>query len=911
MNKKNGFTLIEIIGAIIILSIIAIIAFATYTSSLKGFRENYYTSLEQTLAKTGEEFFGDNRSYRPNGILIARHVTISTLATKNYVSKVVDYNGDPCSEESYVMVVKEGKDNYSYHTCLKCGKDGYDNTKNDKYCDQTWLDPTRVEYGLGDLDDIYIYKGTTREDLKEQLEVTVSYIRKNNEGEIIGEAKGSKEGDPIIYPNNIDVVNTDVVSDDPYIVEYEYKGVHKRRNVYVFENDEPNIRITTDITSLKNISGQSKLQTGVEYTSGTWVQNITVYLNSNEFDDSELRTSRFQWNKNGRWQDFCETDPCTKRVTEEMNQTIQFRIVDTHGNISKLTEPIVIRIDNTAPTCSLTIPTTIGEHEWYNTDVTIQFATKTDREGNDPDAISGIEYYNILQSTVNLDAAGKNYRTQKIASTVLDVDMSSVVYTGFVIDKAQNFVVCSTPTFKRDATLPDCDDSGDSTTWVNTNRTIKWLCVDPTSNGTKSGCNPSFSGGERTYTTTTKTASIASYTIKDMAGNQKVCPQRTANVYVDIIPPTCTDSGDSTTYAASRVINYGCSDADSKCDPSYSGGSVTFNTTTTLQSTIAAYTIKDIAGNETACSQRTADVYVDKTAPTCTNRGDNSEWKTGSVTIYYGCNDTNSGCATAEKNTVFTSSTKTATIAAYTIKDNVGNETTCPERTANIYLDNTDPSCITTGESTTWTHDDRTIGYVCKDDHSGCNPSYSGGSQTFTTTTKTAEMGPYTIKDNLGHETTCAKRSVNVYVSKTVTCSAGNYLPKNSKDCATCPENHYCGGGTYNTYQSSDQGKTACESGYSCGTGKSSKGSCCKTTTRNCCSAGTRFDDSSSVCVNQDYYNGPECGVGWECVYGTNQHCYDNAIAWHPTGGCYGTNCWCMNPVGSWGPYCSGTVCQE
>jgi len=109
MKKEKGFTLIEIIGAIVILGIIATIAFATYTNSLRGFRDTYYTNLERTVEKSGEEFFNDNRNYKPNKILEAKKVNIATLITKNYVSKVVDYNGDECDELSYVLVVKEGK----------------------------------------------------------------------------------------------------------------------------------------------------------------------------------------------------------------------------------------------------------------------------------------------------------------------------------------------------------------------------------------------------------------------------------------------------------------------------------------------------------------------------------------------------------------------------------------------------------------------------------------------------------------------------------------------------------------------------------------------------------------------------------------------------------------------------------
>ena len=156
--KKNGFTLIEIIGAIVILGIIAIIAFATYTTSLRGFRNNYYTREVKTVEKSAEEFFTDNRNYRPTMLLNAQEVTIGTLMTQDYIEKVVDYNGDNCDNESYVIVVKEGQDNYSYHACLICSNDGYDNTNEDMYCDRSWLDPTKVEYGIGETNKIYIYK---------------------------------------------------------------------------------------------------------------------------------------------------------------------------------------------------------------------------------------------------------------------------------------------------------------------------------------------------------------------------------------------------------------------------------------------------------------------------------------------------------------------------------------------------------------------------------------------------------------------------------------------------------------------------------------------------------------------------------------------------------------------------------
>ena len=88
MKKKNGFTLIEIIGAVVILGIIAIIAFATYTNSLRGFRENYYADTVRTMEKSGKEFFSDNRNYRPSKILNAQEVRVSTLQAKNYLNNI-------------------------------------------------------------------------------------------------------------------------------------------------------------------------------------------------------------------------------------------------------------------------------------------------------------------------------------------------------------------------------------------------------------------------------------------------------------------------------------------------------------------------------------------------------------------------------------------------------------------------------------------------------------------------------------------------------------------------------------------------------------------------------------------------------------------------------------------------------
>ncbi|MBE6148665.1 MAG: prepilin-type N-terminal cleavage/methylation domain-containing protein [Firmicutes bacterium] len=339
---------------------------------------------------------------------------------------------------------------------------------------------------------------------------------------------------------------------------------------------------------------------------------------------------------------------------------------------------------------------------------------------------------------------------------------------------------------KIDSIAPSCINSGDNTVWTNNPITITWGCDDGTGESS-SGCNPAKSGSSKTFTTTTKQSEIAAYTIEDNVGNQTTCPKRTANVYVDKTAPSCTNSGDSTTWTNSnRTIAWGCKDDHAGCDTSYSGSSKTFNSTT-IQSEIASYTIKDKAGNTTTCPKRTANVYVDKTAPSCTNSGDSTTWTNSNRTITWGCKDDHAGCDTSYDGSSKTFSTTTiqSEIEAYTIKDKVGNTTKCSKRTANVYVDKTSPTCTNSGDSTTWATS-RTIYWGCKDDHSGCNTSYNGSNKQYTSTTTTTSISAYTIKDVAGNTVSCSKRTANVYVdvtkptisSFTITSNNANYNSK-------------------------------------------------------------------------------------------------------------------------------------
>lgn len=323
----------------------------------------------------------------------------------------------------------------------------------------------------------------------------------------------------------------------------------------------------------------------------------------------------------------------------------------------------------------------------------------------------------------------------------------------------------------RDNKNPVCiikDEDKESATkaWTNQDRKITVGCDD----GDGSGCvRDEYS---KTFKTTT---GIGEITIQDEAGNTVKCKVK---VNVDKTPPTCTNSGDSKTWiGTNRTINYGCNDPHSGCDPNYSGGSRVFSTTT-KEATIAAYTIKDKVGNTTNCGTRDADVYVDKTPPTCSVTGGNASWTNGTRTIKASCSDSHSGCDTADFQKVYSSQIDTTTAGAVNnnsggqVKDKVGNTTDCSANQT-VKIDKTAPVCNVSGGNTVWTNGDVTVTGTCVDTGgSGC--SAATVSQKITTTTNTTKS-PGTVTDNAGNSTSCG--SVQVKVDKdppTCTSSGGN-----------------------------------------------------------------------------------------------------------------------------------------
>ena len=473
MKNRKGFTLIEIIAAVIILGIISIVAVVTYTSSMREFRDSYYTSLERTLVESGKEFFEDNRNYRPASVFTAQKVPISILESKSYIDDITDYNGDRCDRSSYVIAIKAAKNDYIYHACLACSEDTYSNLE-DKYCDSSWDDPTTVKPDLATMEDAYVYKNTPQDKLREKLRTAVSITKFDREGNVVDSINGDGvDGIPEILPENIDIVDTSKVG--TYTVTYKYNNKSVDRRVHVYENGAPEVTVyKTNVYAKKIVETTVTEDTDKSlYSSGQWAQEVNIDFTSGStfYSESGEKVTQYQWNKGGQWKNICDDikpdGSCHVDYRQEMNEEVAFRVVDNEGNISKETVPLIIRIDKTAPACSLVVTQgTPGKNDWYNSNIKIGFDVLKDQASTILEAKSGIEFNSIRRGTTPYNQSS---RTSSLE--IVHPDESQYVwYYGFVEDKAQNYARCSIKV-RKDSVIPSCS--------ITEHSTLK--CTDATS----------------------------------------------------------------------------------------------------------------------------------------------------------------------------------------------------------------------------------------------------------------------------------------------------------------------------------------------------------------------------------------------------------------------------------------------
>lgn len=136
MNKKHrknkGFSMIELLAAIVILGILSAVTIVSTRYLREKAKTNHYNAQISNMMSAAQNFVGDNSSYLPKNIGQRTTIKLKDLIDKNYIDKILDYNKEECSQEdSYVEVYKYAKDKYSYFVNLSCNN--YSSISKKKY----------------------------------------------------------------------------------------------------------------------------------------------------------------------------------------------------------------------------------------------------------------------------------------------------------------------------------------------------------------------------------------------------------------------------------------------------------------------------------------------------------------------------------------------------------------------------------------------------------------------------------------------------------------------------------------------------------------------------------------------------------------------------------------------------------
>ena len=411
----------------------------------------------------------------------------------------------------------------------------------------------------------------------------------------------------------------------------------------------------------------------------------------------------------------------SKTYTSNTNTTTASpgTVYDNAGNSAVCKADRTVKIDKSPPTCT----SSGGSTSWKNTTIT-------------------------LKGTCS-DSGGSGCRGNVTKQFTSDTSLSNQS-PGTVYDNAGNSAVCpANQTVKVDKTAPSCNSAGGKNNWTNQNVRITGYCSD-----SGSGCTGNAS---KTYSSNTNTTTASPGTVRDNAGNTRVCPAN-QTVRIDKRAPSCTSSGGSTSWTNKSITLTGkCSDPGGSGASGCTGNATRTYSTDTNTRNASPGTVYDRAGNSTTCPANQT-VRVDKTAPRCTTSGSTGKWTNRSVTLIGYCSDSASGC-TSNTITTTVSNNVNSLISPGRVRDKAGNSTLCPS--TRVRVDKTAPSCTSSGGSSTWRKTNLTIRGTCSDSGgSGCT---GNASKTYSSNTNTTTASPGIVRDAAGNTKTCpANQTVKI-----------------------------------------------------------------------------------------------------------------------------------------------------
>ena len=777
-RQKSGFTLVELLGVIVVIGVIAVITVPLVNrmivnsrmSALKSSAEALLkeTTLQSAMQKvdsnaqiliTDERLKLKNNQFtsgfiykNSDGKLVLKNVTNGTFCVNGTSGNLNVAKGNCVSNDktaptltvqngyvgaTEIMVLAQATDNesgikgYEY----KIGSGSYTKMQSDNFYqfegltkNTSYTITVRVTNGAG---------------LTTQKSITVKTKTTSAATFVVSDANKwtNKKDVTIKYPTRVSGVT------------YRYKigsgawqtltsGTKKelevKENTTIYADIILKGETTSSSVSITKIDNTAPVITSVTPNTTSWARQVTIQVVAS---DTPSGIAGYSFNDGATW-----TNAST--YTTMKNGTYKIKVKDYANNITS--KSITIKnIDRIGPKCK----SSGGNNTWTNVSRTI-YGTCID------------------------DGEGAGCVTEKISKTIT-TDTNAKLSPGSVRDEAGNETECpATEMVRVDKTKPTCEVTGIKG-WTNKPVTVYGKCKD-----SLSGC---VTGNLKKTYSTQMNEKVTLGTLRDKAGNESTCTS-TVNVQIDTTAPTCSVSGGSTSWTnGSRTVTGTCNDTGgSGCKENIS---YTYNGTSGQNYSITnagaagaekGGTVSDNAGNTANCAANQT-VRIDKKAPTCVSSGGNPNWiYGGSVTLTGTCSDiAGSGCKGNVTRTI-TTPMDSSQVSPGSVYDNVGNKTDCPANQHVHIADKLEAPIISNPTGGNWVNYDFSLDVKTPNNNvkvaywqwryanTGWNTYSNSAKNQFTTTPYSAERNELTYTRYCVSDSKCSpEASTTIRIDKT------------------------------------------------------------------------------------------------------------------------------------------------
>ena len=613
MKNSKGFTMAEVLAAIVIIGILGTLAILSVNTVINNAEKNHYKTQQKNMIMAAQSYSNDNRNILPKEIGGSRIVSLKELQNRKYIGEVLDRSKMSCSNKtvdeggSYVEIFRYSKEGYSYRPYLKCRN----------------YETGKEEYGGAgpeitiNVDANYNNPNFTF-DIKDETGKIISYNYVIYKYGVLVKDSGSVPVSRVTKVENKKVSLKELIPG-------KFEIILTATNMYGKSSTKT---VTSDI-----LDDDGPVCVNKQGESITWlnIPGLTITVGCEDASGSG-----------------CSREIFSQYITEE-TRTISIEISDNLGN--KTPCEVNTYIDRTAPTK----PTISNPYEgvWINRDYSINIKSTDDT--------SGIKHYEYRYPD-SLDITEREWKIFETSEREGDHNPGEFSFDTpeFTQERGEYIEIracdyagnCSETTkslIKLDKTNPTCslarsnNIADGANGWYVTNVTINMTKNDPTTPAVTAVASPikyelatstTPVYGKMNLSVDISNTAEVTYTgyIKDEAGNATSCVDTLGTIKVDTTKPTCKLSVSSSNVSFSSStdnLSLNSKGINKSTTAEYGTNSVGISKTTFYGHVL------DEAGNTNMCSAKVIGTTAYDYA--CGSYACGTETYTGTCSSSYSC----------------------------------------------------------------------------------------------------------------------------------------------------------------------------------------------------------------------------------------------------------------------------------